>query len=127
MKQFYIGNEEILQNFELINVELKSMDMHGEILIAGGASMCLVFSARSATKDIDAIYEPKSVINTIAAKIALQKGMPELCRTFDVKSVGINLIIVVILVKMGYTYLVTLVWRPHSSRHTSTCSNTITM
>ena len=77
MKQFYLGREEILENLELVNEELKTLDMHGEILITGGASMCLVFSARSATKDIDAIYEPKSVINDIAAKIALQKGMPE--------------------------------------------------
>lgn len=77
MKQFYLGKEEILKNLELVNEELKMMDMHGEILITGGASMCLVFSARSATKDIDAIYEPKSVINDIAVKIALQKGMPE--------------------------------------------------
>ena len=77
MKQFYLGKEEILENLELVNEELKLIDMHGEILITGGASMCLVFSARSATKDIDAIYEPKAVINDIAAKIALQKGMPE--------------------------------------------------
>lgn len=77
MKQFYLGKEEILKNLELVNEELKTLDMHGEILITGGASMCLVFSARSATKDIDAIYEPKSIINDIAAKIALQKGMPE--------------------------------------------------
>ena len=77
MKQFYLGKEEILKNLELVNEELKTIDMNGEILITGGASMCLVFSARSATKDIDAIYEPKSIINDIAAKIALQKGMPE--------------------------------------------------
>ena len=77
MKQFYLGKEEILKNLELVNEELKSINMHGEILITGGASMCLVFSARSSTKDIDAIYEPKSIINDIAVKIALQKGMPE--------------------------------------------------
>jgi hypothetical protein len=77
MKQFYLGKEEILENLELVNEELKSIDMQGEILITGGASMCLVFSARPATKDIDAIYEPKSIINDIAAKIALQKGLPE--------------------------------------------------
>lgn len=76
MKQFYLSKEEILSNLELVNKELKALDMHGEILIAGGASMCLAFSARSATKDIDAIYEPKSIINDIAAKIAVQKGMP---------------------------------------------------
>lgn len=77
MEQFYMEKEEILKNFELINEELKLMNMYGEILITGGASMCLVFSARSATKDIDAVYEPKTIINDIAAKIALQKKMPE--------------------------------------------------
>ena len=77
MKQFYLGKEEIYKNLELVNEELKTLDMHGEILMTGGASMCLVFSARSATKDIDAIYEPKSVINDIAAKIAFEKDLPE--------------------------------------------------
>ncbi|MHB1348145.1 MAG: DUF6036 family nucleotidyltransferase [Candidatus Humimicrobiaceae bacterium] len=77
MEQFYMEKEEILKNFELINEELKLINMHGEILITGGATMCLVFSARSATKDIDAVYEPKIIINDIAAKIALQKKMPE--------------------------------------------------
>ncbi len=77
MSQFYLGKDEILKSLELINEELKLIEMNGEILITGGASMCLVFSARPATKDIDAIYEPKSVINDIAVKIALRKGMPE--------------------------------------------------
>jgi len=76
MEQFYLEKEEILKNFELINEELKLIDVHGEILIAGGASMCIAFSARPSTKDIDAVYEPKSIINDIAVKIALQKGMP---------------------------------------------------
>ncbi len=77
MKQFYLEKDEIYKNLELVNEELKALDMHGEILITGGASMCLVFSARSATKDIDAIYEPKSVINDIAAKIAFEKDLPK--------------------------------------------------
>ena len=77
MEQFYLGKEEILENIELINEGLKELDMNGEILIAGGASMCLAFSARSSTKDIDAVYEPKTIINDIAAKIALEKGMPK--------------------------------------------------
>jgi hypothetical protein len=76
-KQFYLEKEEIWENLWLVNEELKKREMQGEILIAGGASMCLMFSARSATKDIDAIYEPKSVINDIVAKIALEKEMPQ--------------------------------------------------
>ena len=35
MKQFYIGKEEIFQNLELVNKELKALDMHGEILVTG--------------------------------------------------------------------------------------------
>jgi len=77
VKQFYLEKEEILENLGLINKELKVLDIHGEILIAGGASMCLAFSARSSTKDIDAVYEPKTIINDIAAKIAIEKGMPK--------------------------------------------------
>ncbi len=76
MKRFYMDKEEILQYFELINKELKSTGMQGEILVAGGASMCLAFSARSSTKDVDAIYEPKTEIGKIAQKIAKEKGLP---------------------------------------------------
>ncbi len=77
MRQFYLTKEEILASFERVNEELKKLDLYGEILMAGGASMCLAFSARSATKDIDAIYEPKAVINEIAIKIAEEKGLPK--------------------------------------------------
>jgi hypothetical protein len=76
MTQFYLKKEEILENLELINEELKKLNIQGEILIAVGASMCLAFSARSATKDIDGVYEPKTIINDIAIKIALKKGIP---------------------------------------------------
>jgi hypothetical protein len=74
--RFYLEKEEILKNLELINEELKLLGIQGEILLAGGAAMCLAFSARSATKDIDAVYEPKTVINELAAKIARQKDLP---------------------------------------------------
>jgi hypothetical protein len=33
--------------------------------------------ARDATKDIDALYEPKNEINLLAAKIAEREGLPE--------------------------------------------------
>jgi len=73
----YITKKEMTGYLKLINTELKRLGMRGEILIAGGASMCLAFSARDATKDIDAIYEPKNVINEIAARIAEKKNLPK--------------------------------------------------
>ena len=50
--------------------------MNGELLLTGGASMCLVHSARDMTKDIDALYEPKTIINKLAVKIAEEEGLP---------------------------------------------------
>ena len=44
--------------------------MTGEIVLTGGASMILVHEARDASKDIDGLYEPKTVINRCVKKIA---------------------------------------------------------
>lgn len=39
--------------------------------------MCLIHSARDATKDIDELYEPKSEINTLVKNIADEYGLPQ--------------------------------------------------
>ena len=70
-----LSREKILECLRQIGEALSIQSLHGEILLAGGAAMCLVHSARDATKDIDALYEPKDVINRIAAKIAEQENL----------------------------------------------------
>jgi hypothetical protein len=72
-----LTKEKILKYFNLLNDELKALDIHGELLLAGGASMCLVHEARDMTKDIDALYEPKSLINQIVKKIAIRENIQE--------------------------------------------------
>jgi hypothetical protein len=57
--------------------ELDTLGLQGEILLVGGAAMCLVHEARDNTKDIDALYEPKEEINKLAAKIAEQECLPK--------------------------------------------------
>jgi hypothetical protein len=70
-----LTKEDIRKYLRQLGEELSARGMKGEILLTGGAAMCLVHSARDMTKDIDALYEPKSVINEIAADIAEREGL----------------------------------------------------
>jgi hypothetical protein len=71
-----LSKEKMFEYLRQLGTELSALGMKGEILLTGGAAMCLVHSARDMTKDIDALYEPKSVINKIAAAIAEREGLP---------------------------------------------------
>jgi hypothetical protein len=71
-----LSKDEITDNLKVLGLELKKRGVTGELLLTGGAAMCLVHSARDMTKDIDALYEPKTLINEIAAKIAAEKNLP---------------------------------------------------
>ena len=58
--------EEINKYLCLINEKLAAKDMKGEICLYGGALMCLVYNARPSTKDVDAVFQPASIIREIA-------------------------------------------------------------
>jgi cellulose synthase/poly-beta-1,6-N-acetylglucosamine synthase-like glycosyltransferase len=65
-----LTKSDILKYLDLINEKLIEQNQHGEINICGGAAMALVYDARDATYDIDALYMPKDVISKIVAQIA---------------------------------------------------------
>ena len=67
---------EISKYLELLGKALEKDGKHGEIILTGGAAMCLVHSARDMTKDVDALYEPKTEINFYAQKIAKENNLP---------------------------------------------------
>jgi Nucleotidyltransferase of unknown function (DUF6036) len=62
--------EEIRQYLSELNDELRAMDVKGEICLYGGAVMCLVFDARPATKDVDAVFRPARQIRQAAERVA---------------------------------------------------------
>jgi hypothetical protein len=71
-----LTTKRILELFEAVNEKLKQRGVIGEIGICGGAVMCLVFEARQATKDVDAIFQPTAEIRQAAQEIAEDFNLP---------------------------------------------------
>jgi hypothetical protein len=55
---------------------LHSSGVEGEMIMFGGASMCLVHNARHSTHDIDALYKPEDLISPQILRIALKYDLP---------------------------------------------------
>ena len=68
--------QEITQYLTELNDELRLMDIKGEVSLYGGAVMCLVYNARAATKDVDAIFAPASEIRIAAERVAHRHDLP---------------------------------------------------
>ena len=62
--------------FASLNEELRRRQVLGEAYLAGGAVMCLVFQAREATKDIDAMLVPSSEMHAAAGVVAASEDLP---------------------------------------------------
>jgi hypothetical protein len=60
-----------------LNRKLALRNVRGEVYRAGGAVMCLVFQARQATKDIDALMVPPADLRAAALEVAAEEGLPE--------------------------------------------------
>ncbi len=71
-----LTTKRIVELFEAVNEKLKQRGVIGEIGICGGAVMCLVFEARQATKDVDAIFQPTAEIRLAAQEIAENFNLP---------------------------------------------------
>ncbi|MGB7070866.1 MAG: DUF6036 family nucleotidyltransferase [Pyrinomonadaceae bacterium] len=69
--------DEITQYLTELNDELRQMDVKGEVSLYGGAVMCLVYDARPATKDVDAIFKPTVEIRKAILRIADRHGLNE--------------------------------------------------
>jgi hypothetical protein len=73
----YFSKAKILAALQALGDELSRQGIRGQIFIVGGAAMALAFSTRRVTKDIDAVFEPKSAIYAAAHKVAEEYGLPE--------------------------------------------------
>ena len=68
--------EEISTYLAQLNYELAAEEVTGEICLYGGAVMCLVFDARPATRDVDAVFKPANTVRLAAFTVAEKNGLP---------------------------------------------------
>ena len=69
--------DRIRELFLALDAELCARDVVGEVGLCGGAVMWLVFEARKATKDVDAIFQPTAAVREAARRVAGTLGAPE--------------------------------------------------
>jgi hypothetical protein len=72
-----LSAERIRQLLEALNAELAAESVRGEIYLAGGAVMCVVFRAREATKDIDALLIPAAALRRAAQRVGQREGLED--------------------------------------------------
>jgi len=70
MSHFQLSREKMMELFTELNECLAERSLRGEIILFGGSVFVLVLKARPRTKDVDAIWEPKDIINKLATAIA---------------------------------------------------------
>ena len=67
---------DMLRLFDLLNAELATEDVQGELYLVGGAVMCLALDARHATRDVDGYFRPTGVIRQAVGRVAAQAEVP---------------------------------------------------
>src|SRR5436190_2917635 len=70
-----LSRNQILKALERLSNELGKRRATGEICLFGGTVMVLAFSARPATREVDAIFQPSQLVRELAQGIAEQQGL----------------------------------------------------
>ena len=68
---------EIVDLLTELGRRLAERGIEGEMYVVGGAAIALAFDERRSTRDIDAVFEPKTVIYELAGKLAEERGLPD--------------------------------------------------
>jgi len=71
-----MDREEIIEALTALAGELERRGVVAEMYVVGGAAIALAFDERRATRDIDAVFEPKTVVYEAAAVVAEDLDLP---------------------------------------------------
>ena len=67
---------EIVEALTALAAELERRGASAEMYVVGGAAIALAFDERRSTRDVDAVFEPKSTVYEAAAAVAEGLGLP---------------------------------------------------
>lgn len=71
-----MDRDEIIAALTALAAELRRRGTSADMYVVGGAAIALAFDERRATRDVDAVFEPKSVVYEAAAVVAEERGLP---------------------------------------------------
>jgi hypothetical protein len=71
-----LSRDDIVTLLDELATELEAQGTHGDLFLVGGAAMAVAYSRRRATRDLDAIFEPKQVIYDAAQRVGDRHGLP---------------------------------------------------
>jgi len=71
-----MDRNEIISVLTALAAELERRGVSAEMYVVGGAAIALAFDERRATRDIDAVFEPKTLVYEAAASVAEELDLP---------------------------------------------------
>jgi hypothetical protein len=67
---------EIVAALTALGERLSERGIDGEVYVFGGAAIVIAFDARRATRDVDAVFEPKREVYAAADEVGDELGLP---------------------------------------------------
>ncbi len=71
-----LSADEIRRLLGMLDEELSRAGIVGEMFLVGGAAMAIAYDRNRATRDLDAVFEPKAMVYEAAARVAAREGLP---------------------------------------------------
>lgn len=68
--------DDILVALHALAARLHERGIEGELYVVGGAAIAIAFDARRATRDVDAVFEPKQELYSAAEQVGAELGLP---------------------------------------------------
>ena len=72
-----LTRERIIAALGRLDAIVGQRECHAQLYIVGGAVLCLVYKARTATKDVDAWFSEPKVVRAAAKQVAEELELPE--------------------------------------------------